>query len=241
MGLRQGIEVWDKWGYNTDVDSGSEETIWSIGGRIDPLTNATTLIISSNSANDIATTGTGARQVHIYGVSNTRIRLEEVVSMNGTSNVTTTNEFLGVNRMEVIESGNSWVNEGVINAVASSDYRPVAQIPLGHSVTQQMVFYTQQAVKALANSLFYNIIKIDALNKPTVILRGWIWDFDAHTRKEIMRWSIDTGIENSGELIPPIPLKIGQKSMLEITAETDINNTEVNIRMGITEFRDIDY
>ena len=96
--LRQGYTTWNKWGYNPDIDN-TTETVWSVGGLFTPLSSAGTLEVVSSSANDDgAPAGTGAQSIIIYGVDANYEEQIEVVTLNGTTAVTTTNSWLGVNR-----------------------------------------------------------------------------------------------------------------------------------------------
>ena len=48
---RSGVELWNKFGFNNDVDIGTE-VVASWGGTFNPLTTATTLTIVSTSGDD---------------------------------------------------------------------------------------------------------------------------------------------------------------------------------------------
>jgi hypothetical protein len=51
LGRRQGATTWNKFGYNGDVDTGTE-TIWSAGGTFSRMTAAATLSVVSTNIND---------------------------------------------------------------------------------------------------------------------------------------------------------------------------------------------
>ena len=102
-----GAEVWNKFGYNDDIDTASEEVIASWGGTFDYLETADTLEVVSTSVNDDSA-GTGARSVLIYGVDENNLHIQELVTMDGTTAVTTSNSFLGVNRVVIYQSDRDW-------------------------------------------------------------------------------------------------------------------------------------
>lgn len=69
LGRRQGHTTWNKFGYNTDIDVGTDEVIAEFGGAFNQkLAAGETLDIVSSSADDANPSGTGVRQLVIYGV-----------------------------------------------------------------------------------------------------------------------------------------------------------------------------
>jgi hypothetical protein len=90
-------------GYNEGC-SADFEAVWPTGGLYSWPTTATTMEALSTSANDTAA-GSGARTVKITGLDSSFSKIEETVSLNGTSAVATTSSFIRVNRCEVITSG----------------------------------------------------------------------------------------------------------------------------------------
>lgn len=108
-------------GNNDDVDSGTvPETIWGAGGAYSFPTTATVVTLSSTSANDAAA-GTGMRTLRIFGLDSNYDELEEVVTMNGVSNVTTSNTFLRVNKAVIETSGSGNQNAGVITGTINGN------------------------------------------------------------------------------------------------------------------------
>ena len=105
-GRLPGYEVWNKFGYNLDVDSGAQEVIASWGGTYSNLHTAYTLDIVSTSDED-KSGGTGAITLLIYGVDVNHLHITELVTLNGTTTVTTVNTYFGLNRIAVLSSGTS--------------------------------------------------------------------------------------------------------------------------------------
>lgn len=101
-------------GVNRDVDIGSvPEDIWGGGGLFPYQAAAQFLEAVSASANDTAA-GTGARTVLIIGVDSTWAQIQEVVVLNGTTPVSTVNQFLRVNLFRTLTSGSGGTNAGDI-------------------------------------------------------------------------------------------------------------------------------
>lgn len=101
-------------GYNPDIDT-SEESVWPDGGSIPHPTVASVLKISSSSSDDTSA-GTGARTVYIGGVDGDYNVVSETVTLNGQTEVNTTNSYLYVNSFYVLTTGSGEANAGNINA-----------------------------------------------------------------------------------------------------------------------------
>ena len=241
LGKRQGSTTWNKYGYNPDADSGTIETVWSPGGIFQRITTPTTLDISSTSANDLTSTGTGAQSIIIYGVNENFEAITEVIQMNGLTNVTTTNLYCGVNRMAVYLVGTSEENVGTISAYVSGGGGTLqAQMPLGEGSTQQAIFFVQENHTMLLDFLFINVTRISGGGaQPTITIRGWVQSLVSGAKYEVFRDVMDTGVENHLVLNPQQPFVIGEKSILYFTVDTDTNNTTVGIRFSGVEVENL--
>lgn len=158
--------------------------------------------------------------------------------MNGASTVTTSNQWLGVNRVVVLSSGSGDTNAGNITiddnagAVGTQAY-----LPAGESVTQQCIYHTQINHTLLVDWILLNALKLSGGSSPKVIFKGYSYSRVTDTVYEIFRKQIDTSVENTIELNPSQPLVIGGREILYFTAETDTNNTEVSMRFSGLEER----
>ena len=137
-----------KFGSNPNIKSSGFETIWD-GSNLYPWpTAADTLDVVSGSAND-ASGGTGARTVEIQGLDSSWNLLTETVTMNGTTTVTTSGNFLRVFRARVVTAGSSETNEGTITMNHTTSGDLLAQISfdtIGQGQTL-MALYTIPAGK----------------------------------------------------------------------------------------------
>lgn len=235
LGLRGGITTWNKFGYNSDVDTGSEEVIASFGGTFNIMTSGDTLDVVSASANDTAA-GTGARTILITGIDGNSLPQTEIVTLNGTTAVTTVNSWLGVNRALVLSSGSGNTNAGVITIDdTSGTVGTQAEIPNGgdSSVTQQCIFHTPVNHTLTATWLWFNALKLSGGGgSPRVFVRGYSYSRVTSTVYEVFRGNIDTSVENTVELNPSEPFVIGGNEVLYFTATTDVNNTEITARFS---------
>lgn len=111
-------ESFQIFGYNPDLDT-SEESIWPDGGTIPHPAVASVLDIVSTDAAD-ASAGTGARTVFIEGLDGDYNVVSETVTLNGTTNVSTVEEYLYINQFYVATAGSGGANAGTITAKLST-------------------------------------------------------------------------------------------------------------------------
>jgi len=133
----------NKFGINTEIDSGVPEDIWSAGGTYTWPAAAAVCSITSGSAND-AIAGTGARTVQVWGLDASYADQTEVVDMAGAGGVNTSNTYIRMFRMKVLTAGSGGTAAGKITSTLSGSV--VAEIPLGYNQTE-MALYTIPAGK----------------------------------------------------------------------------------------------
>ena len=234
LGRRQGATVWNKFGYNTDVDIGTE-VVASFGGVFIPVTSAAPLSIVSTSGAD-TDGGQGAHGVVVYGLDSTRKAQVEVVMLTGVTPVVTSSTWMGVNRMALYRSGTGLTNSGVVTASSSSTQ---AEIPIGEGTTQQCIFYIQADHQALAEWLTITSLKQSGAN-PVIRVTGWVYSAVSNSKYEVLRINMDTAVSNEVTLTPPIPFQIGEKSCFWLECTTDKADTIISARFSLIEVRDVD-
>ena len=237
LGRRQGATLWNKFGYNPDIDVGTE-VVAVFGGTFTPMTTARTLSVVSTSTHDAAA-GTGARTLRIYGVDANRVAQNVDLTLNGTTPVVTTETWLGVNRIAITESGSGITNAGTITATATTDLTIQGQIPTGEGTTQQCIFFTQANHTALAEWLKVTTLK-QAAQDPKVTVKAWVYSAVSNTKQEVLRLEIDTAISNDIQLLPPLPYPIPESSCFWLEATTDKADTILSARFSLVEYRDVD-
>lgn len=229
-----GASIWNKFGYNPDVDTGSEEIVSSFGGTESIMETADTLDVVSDSASDDSA-GTGARTIQIIGIGEGSVEQTEIVTMNGLTPVTTTNTWLGVNRLIVLSAGTGERNAGTITIDDTSNSVGIqASIPAGDSVTQQCIFHTPVGKTFMGSYAWINILKVAGGGSPRVTIRAWSYSRLTDVHYEVFRADFDTAVSNTNPVPQPIPFAIGGREVLYWTAETDTNNTVVVVRFGGT-------
>jgi len=234
-GKRSGVTTWNKWGYNSDIDTAGEEVIASFGGTYTPPTTPTTLIITSTSGNDtsLAGGGTGARTILITGIDGNRNIQTQTIPLEGVSSVVTTTTWLGINRIEVISSGSGQVNAGNIVILATAGGAALGHIPEGVGVTQQAILHVPANYTFVASWLIINAARATGQgSSPLVTVRGYVFNPSTNTKYLVVRKNLDTSVAINVEVTPSEPFVITEGSVLYFTATTDKDNTVVDIRFS---------
>ena len=223
--------IWNKFGYNADVDvATSPEVIAQFGGSFTPLTTASTLSIVSTSTDD-DNGGIGANSIYIYGIDANRDQQEEFIFMDGTTPVVTTTTWLGINRVVIYVAGSSDVNVGQITLTEVTGGTVQATIPASEGTTQQCIFFIPNGYTYLANYIKLNILR-QAAQDPKVTIKGFVYAATSNAKYEVFRNQIDTGVENTVQITPPVPFPIGGNQVFWLEATTDKDNTEISARFS---------
>jgi len=231
LGKRQGNTTWNKFGYNSDIDTAGTgtETIWSAGGIFSRMTAAATLSVVSTSLDD-DNGGTGANSIIIYGIDANWDTQIEIVMLDGTTPVITTNTWLGVNRMSVYLAGTNGVNVGNINATATGGGSTLqASIPTGEGSTQQSFLFVSRNHKFLVDFFIGNCEKTGGGASPKVRFKGWVYSAVSNSKYLILNKLVDTSSTGGFEFRPSQPFVIGERSLLYYEATTDANDTFVSL------------
>ncbi len=157
----------NKFGRNIEIDASVVADIWDGGhtlanGGVSLLWVAPTAAakhnIKSSSASD-ASGGVGARTIRIYGLPDwDTAEVSEDITMNGTTDVETTNDYVCLHRMKVLTKGATDVNVGVITATAKAPSATTitAQIRAGEGQTQMAILGIPSIQKAYMSQLYAN-------------------------------------------------------------------------------------
>jgi hypothetical protein len=123
-----GHEVVNIFGYASAVST-SFVSVWENNAAYVFPTVASTMVVSSSSASDTAVS------VQIFGLDVNYNRITEVVALNGTSNVTTTNTYFRINN--VITTVGAAVGTITVKNAGGTTY---AQIAIGSGKTNMSVY-----------------------------------------------------------------------------------------------------
>lgn len=230
LGNIAGFKIVTKYGRNNDIDNGADEedfltgkeVVAIFGKGIDLLTSAENLNIKSTDNND-KTGDTGARTVRIYGLDANYDEIEEVVNLNGTTNVLTTNAFLRVNRIRVETTGSSMNNEGSITAKSQTSNKTVAEIDDGKGSTEQLIYTIPRSKKGLIYSMRGSVFARSSSSQKRAYFEAFI-GLENGTSYQIASEGVDTA-GGSIDFTPKFPLLLEEKTDFWITCRALQNNT----------------
>jgi len=228
-------DVWlvQKFGENRDVDSSTNEDVWSYGG-VRPKPGAAELFnIVSTSANDTAA-GTGARLVLVQGLDSEYDFQEEYVVMNGTTPVSTANTFINIHRMLSATVGSTEGNVGVITATGNSSSNVMVEIPATYNITQMSHFMVPRGYTGYILDLTASVYKADGAGTRTGEVSLWIQipNF-AEFRTEVYGVTDGTFTANY-----EAGIRVREKSLIWLEANAGSNNTSVAGQYQILMIRD---
>lgn len=228
-----GVSQFSKFGYNGDIDIGTE-TIWAYGGTWTPQTTARTLsVVSSSTDDDGSPAGTGARTVTIIGVDASRNSQTETITMDGTTPVVTSGTWLGVNRMVVATAGSSKTNVGNITATSTTDSLVQGYIVAGESITNQMIYFVPATQTTYVTRLVLSTDKLSAGVSPLVGIKGYVVT-SAGVKTQVVYDFLDTSGQPHLDSHLDNPFVVAAGSYFYLEATTDTNNTFVRARVEMT-------
>ena len=137
---------------NSDVDVATvPETVSPVGGLIALRSTAAVVeVVSSSAADDGDPAGTGARTVRIDGLDTNYVEVTETLTLNGTTPVVGTVEFLRINYATVASAGSGKANAGNITLRDSGAGTTRSYIEAGRGRAEVGVFTVPAGHKVLA-------------------------------------------------------------------------------------------
>ena len=158
FGIQQtATDIWDR------ADATPTQQIW-----VAPTQARIHDIVSTSTDDDGAPVGIGARTIQVFGLTAWNADEEnEILTMNGTTNVPTTKSYVIIHRLEILTKGASGPNVGVITATAQTDGSISAQINAGIGQTQ-MAIYGVPSTKIAYVTCYYASL-LDAGGTPSTV------------------------------------------------------------------------
>ena len=229
LGHKTGSVLWNKFGYNSDVDVGTE-VIASWGGSFTPLTTATEITFVSSSTAD-APAGTGCNSDVIYGIDENRDEVIKYYAMNGTTPVVTTGDsWLGVNRVVMFLCGSGQTNAGTITFTAVTGGSVMAQMPLNGGVTQQCIFHVPRNYTFISEWIRINCVNIG--KNADLVFKLWVWSATSNGKQEVYRTEVDTALTNDISEDPNLPFPITEGTVIWMECTSDKADVSVNARFS---------
>lgn len=135
-----GVSSVNKFGYNADIQAAADEDIWTGGGIWVAPTQARIHQIASTDAADTSA-GAGAKTVRVYGLTDwDTAEVNEDITMDGETDVPTSNAYVIIHRMKVLTAGTSGPNAGAITATADTDATVTARIEISDGQTLMAIY-----------------------------------------------------------------------------------------------------
>jgi hypothetical protein len=137
-----GVRFVELIGHNPDVDTGTvPESLWHVGGVYSFRSAAAICeVVSSDTADDGSPAGTGAWAITIEGLDADYLEVSETITLNGTSAVDGTVEFLRINKAYVTGVGSGGVNAGNITIRDNGAGTTRGYIAAGEGISDTMVY-----------------------------------------------------------------------------------------------------
>lgn len=226
-----------KFGRSTKVDNGDKTDVWD-GAQatqdqkiyIAP-TQARAHTIVSTHIGDTNTDGAGAKQVEVSGLVDWQTaEVSEITLMDGTTPVALDNDYVFINRAEVVKKGGMSSNIGVITIVAAVEGTISAQINAGIGQTGMAIMAIARGETAYIPRPYANF------NKATGAAAACDLSLLVNSEPDVQEltfvtkhtWGLMT-VGTSAFLIPyGLPKKFVGPAIIKIQAIGDADNLDVS-------------
>lgn len=208
-------------GLNADVDLATAEDVWAAGGLVTFPAAAAATTVKSSDANDTAA-GTGARTVRVRGLTSGFKEAYEDATMNGTSAVALTNQFLRVWSIEVLTAGSGGANAGTIDALHTATV--LHRIPIGANLSRGAFFTAPN----ISGRIRFRVKKVYvAITDATANVAT----FQVLTRKNLGLWEVRASLTVHGTSKPSdqmhLNIDLDQGEDVRVLCAVGADNTDV--------------
>lgn len=228
-GGSQTVQPLNKFGRNPVVDAAAVEDVWDAGGSFTYQAVAVPIEIVSASANDAAA-GTGARTVQVFGTDGNYLTISEIVTMNGATPVTLTQNYSRIWRAIVRTVGTGGVNAGIITIRVVTGPVTQAQILAGNGQTL-MALFTVPSNQFLIISNYYTTMALTGGGNNIVNVKLFVRPRD---ESWILKHTLDFDSQTLGHInyrFTPA-LSVGSCIDVRLEADTTTNSTVVSAGFG---------
>lgn len=224
-----------KWGFNPAITAiGGEQVIWHSSETWTPLASAEIMSVVSASTDDAAG-GTGMQTLGVYGLDENDLEVNEVVTLNGTTPVLTTNRYSYIKRAIVVSAGSNARNVGIITLTSADTSSIQAVVAPTDGCTQQMIYKVPANKTAFIEDILFLFGRASG-SRPRITIIPYIRNNNGSTYV-INQWFADTNVSNSLTIRPTIPLKLNPCQMIYFKVDTSQDNTEVAALMSVVEVK----
>jgi hypothetical protein len=227
--------VLHKFGRTENADSGVVTDIWDRANAVDnqPIwvapTEARIHNLVSTSVNDTAL-GSGALNVFITGLKTWDSPPEgELVALDGQTPVATQFSWVIIHRMLVLNSGGTFMNEGLITCTAAVDGTVTAQIAAGNGQTQ-MAIYGIPSTHTFHVTNFFSHIALGSPSGSGAAIEGRL-NTEPDTQLPMFRLVRELSMRDAGTSALGMPIQppgpIAGPAIIKLQATSDAADTIV--------------
>lgn len=218
-------------GHNPDLDIADGFQDVAHDGDLTYLTGAETMNIVSTDADDDAG-DTGLRTLLIHGVDGGGNYVQEIITMNGQTDVETVNTYLRVNAMIGLTVGSSGWNEGDITATSTVTASVQANMGITESLSQNSNYTVPLRKTFHLLKIELNAAKISGGGTPELEFKGYARiGGDGSAWLQLFDKKMDTGVTDEIDVTPSFPFGAVERTDIRMRSNTDVNNTECRTRM----------
>ncbi|MCP4343301.1 MAG: hypothetical protein GY799_31605 [Desulfobulbaceae bacterium] len=149
-------DIWDVANQSSYPTAGlDDQDIW-----VAPTQARIHNVKSTDSDDDGDPVGDGARTIRVYGLTDWDTKeTSEVITLNGTTDVATSNAYVIIHRMKVLTKGATAINVGTIYATAVTDDTITAQINPGEGQTQMAIYGIPSIQTACMTGFYASVLR----------------------------------------------------------------------------------
>lgn len=224
-------------GYNPDVDT-TRVTVWPYTGILTFPSPAAQLKVSSSSTDDTAN-GTGARTVFLSGLDANHAEISETVTLNGQTEVLTTNSYLHINNAYVATAGSGlsaagdiYFGAGVVTAGVPATVYDLIKFDYNQRITGS---YTVPA--GYTAYVSQGLFSAGQPGGSAQVVGRLLTIGQDNIRRTAAITTVNNGV---ADYVFEYPLRIPEKTTLEATAQGSSNNNEASSMFILVLVQDAD-
>lgn len=236
-----GHSMWEKTGYNPDVDSGTEDLWWGGGTYTWPAAEQQMELVSTSVEDDPvkadASVGTGIHTVTVHYLNAAGVEKSEDVNLNGTGVVTTTaTDIFRIQNFRTKATGTALKAIGTISIRNLADTPVYSQIGVGLTRARNSAWRVPAGKTLYITSVFMSSTGT-ATGKDAIFTIRSTYDNKALAIRPFMMPIIEAGVMDGGvhrDFELPIKLPAGVDILGTVTVGND-NTTCICVLRGWTE------
>ena len=225
-----------KFGFSGSIDSDVTADVWPLADDLVVLSSSETMDLVSDNVAD-APSGVGCDSVFIEGLDSDYLPQSELITLDGTTPVTTTNEFMFIYTMSVLNiTSTGTSNVGQILATATSAGTDQASIPPTEGHSQGSHFIVPAGYNALMTDLHVSCQRTSGTGNKRAKVRLLFSPQTAPLSAGIIYETTRLGTaSDAGNTVNEFhnPLVVAEKTLFWLTATPEANNTEVDFEYDL--------